>query len=49
VAAALLTVLCPEMYEGKLGVTINGVQLGSDSVAGLIELSPGNWMAVTGR
>src|SRR5260370_425111 len=48
-AAAPLTVLCAEVYEGKFGVTISGVQVGSDSVAGLRELSPENRMAVTGR
>src|SRR5262245_58893967 len=47
-AAAALTVLCPDVYDGCAGVTISGVQFGSARVSGLPSLSALR-MAVTGR
>ena len=48
VAAAAPNVLCPEMFSGNGGVTMNGCHVGSGAVAGLPSLAPA-WMAVTGR
>src|SRR5688572_9130821 len=47
-AAAPLKVLCPDVYVGKLGVVISGVQAVSATVAGLPSPAASR-MPVTGR
>src|SRR5687767_351842 len=47
-AAAPLNVLCPDVYAGKLGVVISGVQAGSAVVLGLPSLAASR-MPVIGR
>jgi hypothetical protein len=46
--AAPLTQECDDGYSGKGGVTISGVQAGSEIVASLPSVSP-SWIAVIGR